>query len=324
MNFNSLKYFLVVAEELNVTRASKRLYISQQALSEHIAKLEKHYGVPMFVRSNRGRRLTLTQSGEHLVLTARQILQLEQQFEDSCNALLSGAEDVIRFGTTPARGELLIPGALYSFSQIYPRIKLSIRTAHFDQIKQEFLSGDLDMFLGFDNTLPANEFRSIEISEECLYFVCRKDVLFKFCSELLDMESPSISHDNLKILNKIPLLLFSSDSHTRHLIDLIFEKESVSPIIAMEASQSAMLLRMAQQGIGATFCLESLICKNRQMFDQKFSSQMILIPLDFSEASVKVSLFFFKNYRMEAPIHDLAKAIQNEYESIRASLHIQE
>ena len=41
IDFLNLEYFLVAAEELNFTRAAKRLYISQQSLSNHISNLEK-------------------------------------------------------------------------------------------------------------------------------------------------------------------------------------------------------------------------------------------------------------------------------------------
>ena len=50
MNFTSLKYFLVTAEELSITRAASKLYISQQALSSHILKLERELGVVLFDR----------------------------------------------------------------------------------------------------------------------------------------------------------------------------------------------------------------------------------------------------------------------------------
>ena len=41
INFLNLEYFLAAAEELNFTRAAKRLYISQQSLSNHISNMEK-------------------------------------------------------------------------------------------------------------------------------------------------------------------------------------------------------------------------------------------------------------------------------------------
>ena len=44
MNLLNLEYFLVAAEEMNFTRAAKRLYIAQQSLSNHIARLEDSLG----------------------------------------------------------------------------------------------------------------------------------------------------------------------------------------------------------------------------------------------------------------------------------------
>ena len=40
MYYNSLRYFQIAAEELNVTRAAERLHLTQQALSTHLTKLE--------------------------------------------------------------------------------------------------------------------------------------------------------------------------------------------------------------------------------------------------------------------------------------------
>lgn len=41
INFLNLEYFLVAAEELNFTKAAKKLFISQQSLSNHISNMEK-------------------------------------------------------------------------------------------------------------------------------------------------------------------------------------------------------------------------------------------------------------------------------------------
>ena len=50
MHIQGFEYFLVAAEELNITKAAAKLYISQQYLSAHIHRLEEQYGVELFQR----------------------------------------------------------------------------------------------------------------------------------------------------------------------------------------------------------------------------------------------------------------------------------
>lgn len=50
MSIRSLTYFLTVAEELNITTAAQKLYITQQTLNSHIMRLEAQYGVVLFER----------------------------------------------------------------------------------------------------------------------------------------------------------------------------------------------------------------------------------------------------------------------------------
>ena len=77
VNFQHLRYFLMVAEELNITRAAERLYISQQSLSAHISNIERELEVKLFTRSP---KLSLTYAGDLLVATATQILELHSQY----------------------------------------------------------------------------------------------------------------------------------------------------------------------------------------------------------------------------------------------------
>ena len=76
INFLNLEYFLVAAEELNFTKAAKRLYISQQSLSNHISNLEKEFDIALFHRTT---PLTLTYAGQVLEKRAREILELREE-----------------------------------------------------------------------------------------------------------------------------------------------------------------------------------------------------------------------------------------------------
>jgi len=76
-----LRYFVVVAEELNFTRAAARLFLAQQALSAAVRQLEDDLGVRLFDRTTR--KVTLTAAGAALVPQARRLLALADEVFDS-------------------------------------------------------------------------------------------------------------------------------------------------------------------------------------------------------------------------------------------------
>jgi DNA-binding transcriptional LysR family regulator len=73
LNLSRLRAFLLVAEELNFTRAAARLHVAQQALSATIARLERDVGVRLFERSTRAVRLTA--AGEAMQRRTRRALE---------------------------------------------------------------------------------------------------------------------------------------------------------------------------------------------------------------------------------------------------------
>jgi DNA-binding transcriptional LysR family regulator len=72
MELRHLRYFCVVADELNLTKAAGKLFMSQPPLTRQIKQLEEEIGAPLFVRKTRG--LVLTPAGKYFWEHAQQIL----------------------------------------------------------------------------------------------------------------------------------------------------------------------------------------------------------------------------------------------------------
>ncbi|MEO8328444.1 MAG: LysR family transcriptional regulator, partial [Candidatus Nanopelagicales bacterium] len=69
-----LEYFVAVAEAGTITAAAEQIHLSQSAMSTALADLERVFGVQLLVRHH-SRGVTLTPSGEDLLVTARELLR---------------------------------------------------------------------------------------------------------------------------------------------------------------------------------------------------------------------------------------------------------
>lgn len=145
MNYNKLRYFYEVSRTLNLTRAAQNLYVSQPALSKHIADLERDFGVPLFVRTNRN--LRLTQAGEVLRDECRRIFDGEENLYRkvrSAAALETGSLSLAFMGIGAA---YRIPDLLAQFHQRYPQISVQTKRLNWNLVYDAVESGACDVGL---------------------------------------------------------------------------------------------------------------------------------------------------------------------------------
>lgn len=145
MELRHLRYFVAVAEELNMTRAAARLYMTQPALSRQIKELEKSVDVELVLRSSTG--LTLTPAGREFLPQAREILERSTQAKLSMRQHSQCRKSSLSIGyIAPALGSFL-GEALQVFAQRHPQIE--VRLSELTPAKQveALRSGLLDVAL---------------------------------------------------------------------------------------------------------------------------------------------------------------------------------
>jgi DNA-binding transcriptional LysR family regulator len=118
MELRHLHYSLAVADALNVSRAARRVRITQPALSRQVRDLERELGVDLFERG--GRQLRLSAAGRELLERARHVLNEAEAMRQHAQSLQGGDVGVLRAGATPQTMERLFPRVLTRFARAIP------------------------------------------------------------------------------------------------------------------------------------------------------------------------------------------------------------
>ena len=130
-NFKELNYFIVAAEEMNFTRAARKTYITQQALSKHIRNLEEQYGVRLFERHP---SLRLTLAGEQLLKYARRAIREENQLFNSLKSEGGSGRIRLTIGLPTMRGSAYFPGIIQRYHSICPHVVPSYQATTFSAV----------------------------------------------------------------------------------------------------------------------------------------------------------------------------------------------
>ncbi|MCH4004525.1 MAG: LysR family transcriptional regulator [Lactobacillus crispatus] len=124
MNLKQLRYFLVVAEEKQITSAAKRLYIAQPPLSYQLKQLEKELGAQLFKRTAHG--IELTDAGQIFQSYANEIISLAQNAENQVHKTISGELGTIAIGMASSSTGLIPMNSFNELRKYYPEISFDI------------------------------------------------------------------------------------------------------------------------------------------------------------------------------------------------------
>ena len=173
METEQLKSFISVASTLSFSKAAKRNYVSQPAISHHIECLERQFGVKLFERSSRG--VTLTAAGAEFLPCAMKILDVLQSAEQKMQKIKAGYTETLYISAIPTARPLLL-SCVAAFAKRHPEVFLNIHvvngaeqaTAIFDDscdfslacLTAQPQSSDILSFrvarIGFSLVLPSN------------------------------------------------------------------------------------------------------------------------------------------------------------------------
>ena len=139
MELRTLRYFVTVAEELNITRAAMLLNISQPPLSQQLKKLEEELDTVLFVRGKR--RLTLTESGRLLYQRAKDILSLSEKAEAEIRSLKAGMTGTVSIGLVEGMAPDIAGEWFAGFLKEHPQVHFRILDGNSDDLIEKMRGG---------------------------------------------------------------------------------------------------------------------------------------------------------------------------------------
>lgn len=237
MTIRSLEIFLAVTQNgNNITKAAKKLYISQPSVTAAIKDLEQEYGAHLFERLSH--RLYLTEAGEEFYKYALRITSLVTDLDKAMKSLHETPS--LRIGASMTIGSYLLPDFIKTFKTQYPAAKTKVLVAPSRLLEQKILTNELDFAL----TETPTHVENLSVT--------------RFRTDPLEIAAPAGSRwksgETLTVKEFLaqPLLLREVGSGARDHFDRLLADAGLKAAPIWEAQSDIALINAVASGVGIT------------------------------------------------------------------------
>ncbi|AHL76041.1 LysR family transcriptional regulator [Stutzerimonas stutzeri] len=236
MDLANLNAFLAIAETGSFSMAAERLHLTQPAVSKRLAALESQLNVRLFDRM--GREIGLTEAGRALLPRAYQILNV---LDDTRRALTNLNGDVsgrLSLATSHHIGLHRLPPLLRAFTRAYPRVNLDIRFLDSEIAYEEVLHGRAELAVITLAPQTAAPILASKVWDDPLDFVVAPEHPLAQKREI-----------TLADIAGYPAVFPGGNTFTHHIARRLFEREGLTPNIAMSTNYLETIKMMVSIGI---------------------------------------------------------------------------
>ena len=236
-----LKYFLTVANEGSLTKASKILHITQPTLSHQLKLLEEELQCDLFTRSSYG--VKLTPAGNFLKSRAEDILELVDKTQTEFKNIADNLPADIYIGCSESENLKEFMDILRDFQKEYPNVKYHIYSSSNDEITKQLNNGLMD-FAFIIGDFDYSRFSSIRLPYENMVGILMTK----------DDELAKTEHIELDTVLNIPII--KREAGTPHSLKNVIwmENNHLNTVATFSSLSNAVLMMKA--GIGYVICFK--------------------------------------------------------------------
>jgi LysR family transcriptional regulator, low CO2-responsive transcriptional regulator len=232
---HQLKVFETVARLTSVTRAAEELSLTQPTVSMQIKQLTQNIGVPLFEQI--GKKLYLTESGQELLLTCREIFDRLARFEMKVADFQGMKQGKLKLSTITTT-KYFIPRALAPFCKLYPGVEIALEITNHERILER-LNDNLDDLYIISKIPERLDVALHPFLENPLVVMAHKT-------------HPLAQEKNIPIsrLNDEAFIMRERGSGTRSAVEQLFAKHGVSVKVRLELGGNEAIKQAISVGFG--------------------------------------------------------------------------
>ena len=315
MNFQNLEYFLTTASEGNITRAAERLHVSQQALSNQIARMEQELGCKLFERKQ---NLQLTYAGLQFKASAEKILDIQRQTTTELDDIRNSRRGELRIGISHTRGQTILPLILPKFSRRYPQVDLHVIEGSTHILEESLEKGRIDVLIGFAPFMvDCAEYRNL-MTEHLFLIIPTSLMNEQFgerATEILEEYRKTL---DISLFRNMPFVLLRSGDRIRAITDREFFRRGISPKIRIETQNIQTAFALASEGMGITVCsqmyLESPFVISGHA-DYESRKKVEILPFSSKELNDSIAIAYNRERYLSKIASDFIEMTLVEFQS---------
>ena len=290
--FANYQYFLILAEECNISHAAERLFVTHQCLSKYLSNLEIECGVTLFERKP---SFSLTYAGRLMLDTLRQAESLEKNLRSQYSDIRRDQAGEICLGTTEGRFRILMPNILSEFKQAFPEVQLRIVSAASPDLREMVKNNQLDLMIANVTVQPVRTFSSIEILQEKMYLIISDNMLKEYFPGRYPQCKEEFRHGaDLRLFQNVPFALNLPNFNSRILLDKHLERLGISLNCVHASSHPDLHHIMSTRDYAASFCL-TMYLPSLMKLNHEVGNTLNIFPIQGFTDTNSVAIFHVRN-----------------------------
>ena len=258
MNFQSIDYILMTAQERSMSKAADKLHISQQTLSAHIASVEQELGCKLFIRHI---PLKLTYAGKEFIANALPIQTQVKKLQRTFDEITGNEKGMLKIGITDNRDKIVLLPIILAFQRVHPGVEIKVIENANEILIKKLVNGEIDICIS-DFSIHHPSIKQLDLYQERIVFVIQRKLFYKLFGKNSETVLRDIQENaNYMHFQKCPLLLGHEQDICGKFTRQLLSSLEIQPEIKVEAENIALILGLAANGLGGCFCPE-IIVKN--------------------------------------------------------------